>query len=419
MKKINLVLLAMLLLGTQNFAQKRRTANPNFLFLSDIHLNTYSDTTAYGIDTGLELWRAFLAKVDTLLGAPNAPKFIVYTGDLPAHYKCGETCVIPENDRQDHNQNLATILSGLRDVATKHKKPLFYMPGNNDGIAGDYTSFADEQQNTPFTLLPETTNPYPALNTNKPGTNPPCIVSNPNPNLGYYSARPIAGLRLIALNTVIYSKSFIAVDGTTQLNDGNKQMKWLGEQLKDVAAKNEKVYIAMHIPPGNDAYKYDQDPKGATMWAPLPKKSNTWLNQFLTLVAQYQNTISGVLYGHTHMDELRRLYDPTGKKITEVAISCPGVTPQHYNNPGFKIVQYNASSKELLDFTTYYTVPGATVWGMNTYSFNKMFNYPSKNTLYTNVSTSSLSTINTNMNKIYMVMNGAAGYNIQPGIEVK
>jgi hypothetical protein len=30
--------------------------NPNFLFFSDIHLNTTSDSTSYGSDTGMELW---------------------------------------------------------------------------------------------------------------------------------------------------------------------------------------------------------------------------------------------------------------------------------------------------------------------------------------------------------------------------
>lgn len=418
MKKINLVLLSILLCCTQQTTAQKKFSPATFLFLSDVHLNTFSDSTTYGIDTGLELWKAFIAKVDVLLSGNNAPKFIVYTGDLPAHYQCAETCVIPEDQRQNHNQNLAAILSGLRDVATKHKKALFYLPGNNDGIAGDYTSFADEQNNTPFTLIPETKNPYPVPNS-KPGAVPPCIVSNPHPTMGYYSANPIAGLRIIALNTVIYSKSFIAVDGSNQVTDGNMQMKWLSQQLTDAARKNEKVYIAMHIPPGTDAYKYDQYPVGATMWAPLPDTTNTWLKQFLGIVAANKQTIAGILYGHTHMDELRRLYDPAGKQITEVAISCPGVTPQHYNNPGFKIVQYDALSKELLDFTTYYTVPSATTWGNNTYSFNKTFGFSSNNTLYKNISSATLSSLNTNLNKIFTVMNGAAGYNIQPGIEVK
>lgn len=418
MKKFNILAGLLLLFYVQAGAQKK-AVSPAFLFLSDVHLNTFSDTTFYGVDTGLELWKAFINKIDALLAGSNAPKFIVYTGDLPAHYQCGETCVLPPDQRQDHNQNLAAILKGLRDVATKHKKPLFYLPGNNDGIAGDYTSFADEQQKTPFSLIPETKNPYPAPNSKPGGMVPPCIVSNPHPTMGYYSAKPVAGLRLIALNTVIYSKSFIPVDGSQQISDGNTQLKWLAAQLSDAARKGEKAYIAMHIPPGTDAYKYDKDPVGATMWAPLPDTVNTWLRQFLGIVAAHKKTIAGILYGHTHMDELRRLYDPSGSTITEVAISCPGVTPQHYNNPGFKIVQYDAASKELLNFNTYYTVPAAKKWGNNTYNFNTVFGFPSNKTLYSNLSSATLSSINTSLNKIFTVMNGPAGYNIQPGIEVK
>lgn len=60
----------------------------------------------------------------------------------------------------------------------------------------------------------------------------------------------------------------------------------------------------------------------ATNWAKLPA-SNAWNNQFLQIVSDYQKTIAGVLYGHTHMDELRRLYDPSGKKLLKLLLVVP------------------------------------------------------------------------------------------------
>ncbi len=429
MKKITLLFIVSILFLSFNFTACKNEAkkpeptedvvvkkNPTFLFLSDIHLDSHTQTTDYKVDTGMILWNAFLAKADAVIGNAN-PDFIVYTGDLPSHVK--ECCVpLSADERIPHNENIQTILSGLRDLATKHKKTLLYLPGNNDGIAGDYASFADEDQLTPFSLLPETKNPYPALNINATGDKAPCMVSNPEPKMGYYSARPIDGLRIIALNTVIHSANFFGADGTSQLEDAKKQMTWFANELKDAKSKGEKAYVTMHIPPGIDAYGYQKHGNNATNWAKLPV-ANPWNNQFLQIVSEYQNTITGILYGHTHMDELRRLYDPSGKNITEIMISCPGVTPIHDNNPGFKLVSYDATSKELLDFTTYHTVPSATTWGDASYSFNQIFGYSSNKTMYENLKADSLSDIHTKMDSIYTVMHGAPGYDIAPGIEVK
>lgn len=379
---------------------------PVFLFLSDIHLNAFDTATVSGkTDTGLDLWNNFLVKADSVI-IETHPLFIVYTGDLPAHYSCDDGCFIPPAQRDTHNANVKMILEGLRSLADKHQTPLFYMPGNNDGLAGDYYSFADEQQQTPFSLVPDKKNPFPALNI-KPGNAAPCMVSDPHPTMGYYSALPVEGLRLIALNTVIFSRKFVAVDSTVPDTDRVVQMNWLAAQLAEASTRNEKVYIAMHIPPGLDAFS------GKHMW------HGSLSNDFLALVQQYQSTIAGILYGHTHMDEVRRLYDTTGTTITEVAISCPGVTPLFGNNPGFKTVHYDRTTKELLDFTTYYTTPQSKYWGTAVYTFSSTYSAQPNSTIYSTVSTMPLANVVTDMSKIYTVMNGAPTDSVGKAVEVK
>jgi sphingomyelin phosphodiesterase acid-like 3 len=385
-------------------------AGPTFLFLSDIHLNDTAHTTHYGGDTGKDLWKLFKEKVNEVLGGPNSPDFIVYTGDLSAHYRCSGTCYLEPDQRGAHNRDLSAILSEFQALAKKYNKPFFYLPGNNDAVAGNYYSFADKEQHTALDLVPAQNLffPQPA---GVADANAAHMISFPKPFMGFYSAQVMKGLRLIAMNTVIYTPKYTAVDGSTQLAEGNKQLQWLADQLADAAANNEKVYIAMHVPPGVDAYS------GKDMWKAQVSGSANWQNTFLRLTEQYQATIAGILYGHTHTDEVRRLYDSTGTRITEVAISSPGVTPNHFNNPGFKVVRYDAGSKELLDFTTYYTIVGKPAWGNNTYTFTDA--YGAGSSIYSRLSSMTLSAAGNSMSKIYTVKNLFAPYNTTRGIEVK
>ena len=166
----------------------------------------------------------------------------------------------------------------------------------------------------------------------------------------------------------------------------------------------------MHIPPGKDAYN------GNNMW---DNSGSNYNNAFLELTTKYQTIISGVFYGHTHMDELRRLYSPNGNAVTQVAICCPGVTPQHDNNPGFKIITYNRNSKEVMDFTTYYTVPSSSTWSNNSYSFNSTFGGGADSSIYLRLRHMPLATLSNIIGTIYTVKSPYPGKGIERAVEVK
>lgn len=392
--------------------------SPFILHVSDVHLNTASQTSAYGQDTGMGLWRALQAKLQSVIAGKTPPAFVIFTGDLPAHYKCGHAgCYLPPSERLSHNTNIAVLLEDLRSLVSKTKTPLFFVPGNNDGLAGDYFSFADARQDTALQLVPESRNPYPALNTAHRCGDPPCMLADPHPKMGYYSARPIHGLRLIGLNTVIWGATYWPVDGVSHRDAGSAQMLWLAEQLQQAAAAGEKVHLIMHIPPGVDAYAVSQGSKKPLMWASLPAPGMTWQDQFLGLMNHYAEQVTGIFYGHTHKDELRLIYDRTGTNVRQVAISSPGVTPLDSNNPGFKHVLFDPNSKEIIDFITYYTTPTASSWGDSSYQFSKVYGCKPQ-PLRTCLAQQPLEQINTKMQTIYMVKNGAPGYPTAPGIPV-
>lgn len=366
-----------------------------FLFLSDIHLDASRNRTDSTQDTGLDLWHNCITKLDSIVCSPNPPEFVICTGDLPAHYKCNTSCFLAGGKLAAHNKNIRTVLSDLRKLVAKNGIPLFYIPGNNDPIAGDYYSFANQNKQTLFSLVDESHLAFPALNVSE--DNLAHIVSMPDTTMGYYSAMVINGLRVIALNSNIFAKKYHSVDGISQIKAGNTEMNWLSEQLNDAQRKGEKVYIAMHIPPGKD-------------WASLPTKKNLWLNSFLSLSDKYQATIAGIFYGHTHMDELRLLYDSTGENMTQVAISCPGVTPIHGNNPAFKLVNFNQKTLMPINFTTYYSNAGATSWGNKAYQFSTIFHTNPKKAIYESLKAMPVLEINKDMNLIYTAMHGEPNY---------
>lgn len=389
--------------------QKPEGKNTYFIHLSDVHLNSTSTKTDSGEDTGLDLWANAKKKLTGILNSKNPPQFVVYTGDLPAH-----------DDMENLDKNIKTILTDLRNLFASNKIPFFYLPGNNDSLAGDYFSFTDSDGETPLSLVSEKTNPFPALNTAQSCGTSPCLDPDPKPKMGYYAASPISGLRIIALNSIIWGKTYNEVDGISQLDAGNNQMKWLTKQLDEAAKAKEKVYLLMHIPPGIDAFSASEGSEKPWMWAHLPSKSDSWLNQFLKLSETHQATIAGILYGHTHMDELRLIYSPDGTKITEVAISAPGITPKYGNNPGFKTVSFDSNSKELTDFETHYSTRDALAWGDKSYKFSTYYTCGSnKSNIYDCLSAMSPDQVNKAMQNTYKVRNGNPSYDTKSGIEVK
>ncbi len=356
---------------------------PTYLHLSDVHLAASGASK----DTDLALWKIAKAKLASILTGPEPPAFVLYTGDLPGHYACApghDDCSLAPSQVPGHDANLRAVLQDLHDLVAGTGIPLLYAPGNNDSLAGDYFSFSDAQGKTAFSLVPG--EGFPAVNASTPCGEPPCMVSNPRPDLGFYSARPVAGLRVVALNSVLLGRKYHEVDGVSQEEAGDVELDWLETQLDGAARAGEKVLLAMHIPPGLDAYRVAQGEANPSMWTRDPQggsatgPAETWLDRFLDMVAVHTDTVVGLAYGHTHEDELRRLHD-RGGKVIEIAVSAPGITTNHGNNPGFKRVSYDPRSKELLGFTTYYTERGASAWGGAYYTFEELYGCAADSTI--------------------------------------
>jgi 3',5'-cyclic AMP phosphodiesterase CpdA len=371
----------------------------NFMLISDMHVMSPENIQHDTGDAPMALFEQFISKTDSVLNHTAAMDFIIYTGDLPAHTGLGP---IDPASIAAHDSDLVTALRGLQKLAKNHPGiPLFYLPGNNDAETGDYRPFSNAGSSA-FQLAKDATNPFPALNINRASNQPPCLADKGDTVLCYYSAYLVKGLRLIALNTVVYTNNFFRnVAGATAMAD--KEMNWLAGQLADAKTNNEKVYIAMHVPPVYiDHASYKPDQHGWTRMPPGNKNMKTYESWFYSLLDKYgKGCVEAVFYGHTHMDELY-LLKQNNKKMG-VAISCPGICFAHGNNSGFKTVLYDSAAKSVLDFTTYFTNRKQN-WGTDSYSFSSIFSSnPLQQTVFERLSAMTDADITAGVRKIYKV----------------
>jgi sphingomyelin phosphodiesterase acid-like 3 len=363
----------------------------HFLVISDIHLDTTNTLPiSYGQDTGKQLWTCMRSEVHRLIKA-ESPKFMLLLGDLPSH----------DFSSPNHLNNLATV---LREISETITVPVFYVYGNEDSLIQDYGPFHKGLTNL-FSVDPARNSPetkgWPALNANPDCSTSPkyaCTytLTTPMPadhaadmknasQYNYYSAYPLGSahpLRLILLNSVIFSYKYKPLVKNDQLPQAQAEIDWLAGQLAAAHKKGEAVYLAMHIPVGPDAFH------GHSMWNNTLTLRNglKFRDAFLNLVTQYQYDIHIVLSGHTHMNEVRALYAST-HKLSSLNIGIPGITPLYGNNPALNVFSYD-NAYQLTDSKTYYTTPVPDVW--KSFSFKNEYGCEPNRTLFSCVKESIL-----------------------------
>jgi hypothetical protein len=157
---------------------------------------------------------------------------------------------------------------------------------------------------------------------------------------GYYSAYLAPKLRLIALNSVIFSvlrKQVIE-------QDASKQLLWLKSQLECTKASQESILLAMHVPPGQNVYD------NSSFW--FPKEEAV----FLKMISRYHNRIIGILVAHTHFEELKIIKDASNKNIGGVYFTA-ALSTSHGNAPSVKTFYFDKNGSkawQLRNFETFH-----------------------------------------------------------------
>lgn len=309
-------------------------AAPQFLTLSDIHYGS-NITSADGHNTGDEFLIIALNKMKEL---SKKVDFILYLGDIPTH----SASFFGLSNKEEYEK---TIFHRLFE-ADLELKPMFYITGNNDSLAGNYQPF-EVNGKSPLNYATDWT-----------GACAHCdrliIDDSHMRHDGYYSSYVIPDNKeiiLIALNTVQWTKAPIFLPKYPhQERDAYVQLFWLEQQLKKHGAK--QLLIAMHVPPGK---AYD----GSPLW------HDAYLQKFINILSRYKSSYGQItlLTSHSHMDELRKIQLDEG--VAVFAYSTPGISRNHHNNPGMKLFVFD-NELRIKEFITYYTT-ALSEWGSELY----------------------------------------------------
>lgn len=312
----------------------------NFLVLTDLHYKKDQKTPMEifpsnykGHSNTLDsvTFKKMLVQIKEAIGTIiDKPNFILILGDLTG-YESSATSVY--NDIKDVLTEISSKFSPI---------PIILVFGNNDSLSTEYSPVPFLKRAYDYGPFYATTPVNGAHSTYelamKEGgigwrdgflstgadcsTAPityPCLI-NKDTTYGYFAAYLAPNLRLIALNSSAcdaskynYAPQYVA----------NLEIAWLDRELQKAATLNDSVLIVSHAPSGTNVFS------GGSHWR------NADTDAFHSLLYKYKNNIIGMLFGHTHMEELKVLKDTAGNAVG-AEISTPALSAGHGNAPAVK-----------------------------------------------------------------------------------
>lgn len=268
----------------------------------------------------------------------SAP-LVIYTGDVLGHNFAQTYFNLSGSEDVAAMQAFASkTLTFFTELVKSYigSIPVMFVLGNADsytGLAPDTTYFANTADIYYSNWIGATADQQTFLSTYEAG--------------GYYSAEPIAGVVVVALNTVALS--------TMELSDNDSQVQaelaWLDTTLAAAQSAGKKVWLLMHVPPG--AYIGETatqlDPFGQLSTATMQLKP-IYQTSLLQTLSNYSDIITMMLGGHTHMDEFRNIFGGAPLAASGSLEITPGITPYFDNNPAYKIFTFSDGSFAPADY---------------------------------------------------------------------
>lgn len=303
------------------------------LVLSDLHLNLHTTHTMElapkkrTLDNELDkityLNIINISKEYIDKGLIAKPDIILLLGDLQSHKRV----------KNDISAALTTIFQSLRETFTDI--PIVYIFGNNDSPQHNYGNFFYNNI-SPFLIAKNNAKWQNGFISNGTYCTSiqvfPCIFSE-NQTHGYFTAKLDSKLKLIALNSVLFSKNSDNLNADLELN-------WFAKQLKTAYQNNEQIVVAMHIPVGDNIYN------NQAFWQKRFEK------KFIKIISKYPRNVIGIFNGHHHQEEVKILFTPDQQLGM---YSVPSLSTSYGNAPGFKLFSLNNYNNKwkIANYNTY------------------------------------------------------------------
>ena len=284
-----------------------------FVVFSDFHLDgsTTTNTAFPARKTDSNLRLVTQAMEDARNRCPN-PLFILNLGDNVRHRAPDNTSVDPVQIETRLQTLFRTHFPGV---------PVFAVPGNND--YGRDTQPHSEQ--SPAFLAGFSNLWYrPWLPAGTTFCSNGCYLAT-LPGLNHF--------QLLGLNS-----SYLEPGA----RDGGEVVRWATNALAQAARQSNTVWLACHIPPGQNAWRFIRAP----FW------DVTWQAGLLQYLATHHQLVQAMFCGHTHKDEFR-LIGNENNPVLFVHIA-PSISRCYDNNPAYQIFDVETNSGVLLDCQTYY-----------------------------------------------------------------
>jgi sphingomyelin phosphodiesterase acid-like 3 len=358
-------LLFLLFLWQMSYANESNSLR--ILSLSDIHFNPFAscsklEKTCPLINelqkTNARHWAAILQKfaepqhkradtnylllVSSLKQAKNAAQnhqiqFVVVLGDYLAHeykrlFKRYSKDTSSSAYRHFVNQTFEFLFHELS--ITFPNTPIYIAVGNHDTYHSNYAlqpkgPFFEEIAHDATLLIP----PNQRKN-----------VIQQFQNAGYYSVLLNSKIRLLMLNSVLFSYKAKG-EGVSQA--AQNQLVWLKKQLDLSVSQNEKIIIGMHIPPVYDFYLTPRI-RVATLFHFWRKE---YIDQFNQLLEDFSHHIIAMMAAHQHMEQLKYMRFADGSVIP--MLTAASISPIFGNDPEFSVYIFSLLDYQLTDNISY------------------------------------------------------------------
>ena len=261
--------------------------------------------------------------------------FALYTGDFVRH---------SIQRMPDPKQNASEIVQQVPLASKKIlQKPLvFGTLGNSDAIEDYYQEItSNESANSWFEQLGNAISSAGGMKAE--------VLEQFK--YGSYFETIEGNLSILSLATVIYSVDHLPFGPLEE--DPFGQFQWLRRKLQQASVQKRRAWIVGHIAPGIETFAYTE------LWHP------NYVAEYLQIVQDEElgGVISAQLFGHVHKDEIRIL--PQAPKGAGPIFLSSSLSPVYYNNPSFKLVEYDPQTGHLLNLKTFISDTLASQPGSN------------------------------------------------------